>query len=304
MSFPLVDNMLKAYEEMANACNTLSDAIRSTSELPMVLPTYEGEPGGERDAVIKSLTQIWNLEAGEQIIEAGLICAPDNVIQCVHQLNIAKAAFKETVIAIRHSDGAAANNNNLTLVVDRHVTRGIKKSSIGRGEELKVAMNSAQINRLDLIRCYRQIRVLPDDLESISWTWARTHTASEPISLDEAVKLAEQLSKPETQKIALDLLGKLPPGVKLTLRKRLPNQLRANIVYLEDGDRKRKPVTISGIVISSNKTVPKYVWRPDPGPRDDSDTSDRLTRMDSRINPEPYVSALNIHLYSVNEGSL
>lgn len=238
---------------------------------------------------MRSLTEIWHLEEGEELLGAGLICGNDAVVASVEVLNDAKAAFKKCVEAIREGD---KSNATLFTLADR------KLGNEARGNQLREAMRTARISRLDLLKCYKMIRVMPSSLMSLSWTWARTHTKSEPITLEGAEKMAkERLSGPELDTV-LSLLGKLSPGTRLTRLYRLPNQLRANIIWKEDGERMRKPFSISGIVVMPGNKLPKLVWRDDPGQRKDEAA---ITRSDSKIDRDPYIRSLGIHLYLKEE---
>ena len=74
--------------------------------------------------------------------------------------------------------------------------------------------------------------------------------------------------------------------------------VRKNVKIQNDNEIKRKAVTISGIALSQDSSLPKsWVWRDDPGALDPKAPKDRLTRMDTKIESEPYVKALSLHLY-------
>jgi hypothetical protein len=286
----LVKDLLDAYEVLAAANSALSIAIRNQSDMPRFLPTFSGEEAGEVDAVVRSLTEIWHLEDGDELLGAGLICGNNEVVQAVDSLNEAKVAFKKAVDAIRGDD---KTNSTLFSLADQQLGHD------GRGDELREAMRTARIGRLDLLKCYKLIRVMPSSLESLSWTWARTHTKSEPITMEGAEKMAHQRLSGSNRDAVLGILGNLAPGTQMTRLYKLPNQLRANIVWKEDGERKRKPLSISGIVVMPGDKLPKLVWRDDPGPRTDDEAA--LTRADSKIDREPYIRALGIHLYLEQE---
>lgn len=286
-----VKDLLDAYQVLAAANSALADAIRNQSDVPRYLPTFPGKEGDEIEAVVQSLTEIWRLEDGEALLGAGLICGNDHVVQAVESLNQAKAAFKAAVDAVRGND---KTNSTLFSLADQQLGHD------RRSEKLRDAMRTARISRLDLLKCYKVIRVMPSSLESLSWTWARTHTKSEPISMDDAERMAYQRLSGVERETVLSLLGNLPPGAPMTRLYKLPNQLRANIVWKEDGERKRKPLSISGIVVMPGDKLPKLVWRDDPGPRTDDEAA--LIRVDSKIDREPYIRSLGIHLYLDQEG--
>lgn len=299
----LIANLLQTYEALAGANGMLGDALRAHPDMPMYLPTYRGEPEAQLETVIRSLTEIWNVNLDVELLNAGVICAPQDVKSAIVALNAAKTQFKESVQAIRQADIDHARAKDQAQGKQRKRTarneplievakRCINTLGKGRGEGLLNAMRTAQISRLDLLKCYRHIRVLEATTESISWTWARSHASSIPLTIEEAAAKALQLPD-SSRATALKLLGELRPGTPITQRKHLPNQLQANVVWTKNGVRTRRAFTISGIVVCPCETLPTVVWRENPG----NASGDRLQRMDARISDQPYIRALNIYLY-------
>jgi hypothetical protein len=234
---------------------------------------------------------MWHPEPGEVLARSGVVCCSPATIQEAMKLNSKKEAFQATIKSIREC------TNGKKTRIDKLIDRVLQQEGI-RTKELEIALNRANLNRLDILRCYAKIRVMPKNLQSISWTWARTHSVIDPISREDAIKEAHALQNPETRDIVLSLLARLPPGEMLAYKKELPNQLRANLVWKEDGCIKRKAVTISGVVLSQDEILPKHVWRDDPGELDSDAPLGRLKRLDARIDPEPYIKALHLHLYT------
>ena len=294
MFMELVLELLQKYEALEAANSRFADALRADKDLPVLLPDYEG--GADREAAIKAMTQMWYLEPDESLPRAGVVCASPATIQEAENLNQHKTAFQTAIKSVR--DTVTGEKSRLDKLIDRVLLQQNEKER-RRVEELQLALKRAQINRLDLLRCYAKIRVLPESLMSISWTWARTHSVIDPISREEAIKQAENLSDGESKDIALSRLSSLAPGQMLAYKKKLPNQLRANLLYREDDEVKRKAVTISGVALSQDGSLPKkWVWRDDPGELDPKAPKDRITRLDSKIDPEPYIKSLHLHLYT------
>lgn len=172
----------------------------------------------------------------------------------------------------------------------------LPKEETERPKKLMKALKSAGLSRLDLPRCYANIRVMPEDLQSISWTWATTHSAStKPITVADAMAIAEKLAEGKKRDAILHALSQRPSTDKLAYKRRLPNRLQANIVSLKDGERKRASVTISGIVICPGQFAPaEAIWRDDPGEQENNQPT-RVKRFDAKITDEVVVSALNLH---------
>lgn len=275
----LVVNLLEAYKAMETRIEVLKPLIRAHKG-PRYLPTYEGEPSGEVEAVVRSMTEIWHQDSGDApLLLTGLACVQQDMIEAVVALNDAKDKFKIAVEAVREKD----KSNSTLVCLAENKLEGLEP---GRSEELRQAMQTANISRLDLLKCYRHIRVLPSPLESLSWTWARTHTRSVPITLEGAEKRAQQQLSGETRALVLEKLGALKPGTKMTVMRELPPRLCANIVYLEDGERTRKTITTSGVVVLEADHLPKLAWRKNPGAREAGD-HDHITRVDAKIDRVP-----------------
>jgi hypothetical protein len=296
MSVDLILDLFQKYKALENANASFSKAVVSDNHLPILLPGSASEPN--RDTAARFMTQLFLAESGDNLPQSGLICASPYTIQMGEQLNVCKGEFQASVKSFR--DSVQGEKSRLDKLIDRVLLQQCSNAR-HRVEELQLALKRAQLNRLDLLRCYAKIRVLPKDLVSISWTWARTHAVIDPITRDEAIKQAHNLSNEETRNIALNRLAALPQGEKLAYRKKLPNQLRANLQYLDDGQLKRKAVTISGIVLSQDCSLPKtWVWRDDPGEQNPKAPLSRVTRIDTKIDREPYIKALHLHLYKEN----
>ncbi|OUS12125.1 hypothetical protein A9Q89_06940 [Gammaproteobacteria bacterium 53_120_T64] len=283
--------------DLLNTHKAMDDKIKALTPLllkhngPRYLPTYQGSLCGETAAIVRSMCEIWHQDKGDEpLLLTGLVCVQADLLQAVVALNSAKDNFKYAVDRIRHGDKA---NATLTGLAD-HALKGLEPR---RSEELRLAMQTAGISRLDLLKCYRHIRVLPSPLESLSWTWARTHTKSVPISMAEAEKKAVQLLSGDTLRLVLDKLGALKPGTAMTFMRELPPRLCANIVYRKDGLRSRKTITTTGVTVVEAPQLPKLAWRENPGPRQ-AEATDHLTRIDAKIDRTPYIKALNIHLYN------
>lgn len=278
----LVKTLLDTFNDLDRTRALLASALRSQDPLLHYLPTYDGDDPVED--VIRSMTAIWHPKAGEELLDAGLICVDNNTLAAIEAFNEAKSLFKNAADAIRKN-----NKSNATLVAmaDKHLGGDTRDAA------LRDAMQTARISELDLLKCYKIIRVLPATLESLSWTWATQHTKSERISMDNAVKMAEEQLSGEARDAVLADLGRLKPGTRMTRLLALPNQLRANIIWDDDGERSRKMISISGIVAFPGNQLPKLVWRDNPG----DTVKDGLTRFDATIDRTPYIHSLGIHLY-------
>ena len=104
--------------------------------------------------------------------------------------------------------------------------------------------------------------------------------------------MAKKLPGQGASQTAVDLLNKCNPGEVLVKKSTLPNQLRANYAYLEDGSIVRKSCPISGVVIAQQKNLPRKFWRDNPGDQR------RRPAQESGIEEEPLILALDLYRYA------
>lgn len=294
-TFNLIEDFLEAHTALTEACRSFSCSITQTDiDLPFLLPDYSGPLNSAADKraakslAAKSMTQLWHLDSGEHLPAAGLLCAGTETLAKAGVLNDAKLKFKKSVIALRNKN--THNKSSIDKLIDQ-----ILLAEPERPEQLSAALKRSQLSRLDLLRCYANIRILPSNLHSISWTWARTHSTSKTVSVAEARKLGEALQTEALRRMVADMLSGYQDDDLLAYKKKLPNRLQANLVWKEDDQMLRKAVTISGIVLSPDLSLPKYIWRSNPDKGDKPLPSNRLRRIDAKIMPEPFIKALKLH---------
>ncbi|MDN3385106.1 hypothetical protein QL995_20995 [Pseudoalteromonas sp. APC 3358] len=288
--------LYESYGEMSAACESVKTAVRADAALyPVYVPTF-GEDESEktsnaaREAAIKSITQLFILDDGETVPEAGILCASPETVKTVEKLNDTKDKFKKAVMAIRNyqKKNKQAQSNISKLIRDEVTQRGY------RTDELKLAMETARISSLELKRCYAQIRVMPAELDVFSWTWATNHSRIKKVSVQGAQELIDALpeAKSEAAETARSLLEQCRPDEMLARKIKLPHQLRANYAYLSEGKVVRKLCPISGIVIAQQKNMPRKLWRDKPG-----NNPERLPRA-SGIEQKEFIKVLGLHRYA------
>ena len=284
----LVIDLIERFSNLEEKSKAFAAAVRADSNLPLLLPTYSGKPGQVRETAITAMTMLYRQNVTDPPLPtAGLVCSSPETVAAAEDLNSAKAEFHEAVKALRRISKSESSR------IDKLITRMLGEEG-QRDENLKTALARARLGELDLLRCYARVRILPSGLLSISWTWATQHTSSVQISLKEAQAMAAKIPDDEVRLTAYDKLNQLSPDEPLVIRKKVPNQLRANIAWSEDGKRRRKTVPISGIALSQDERLPEYIWRDEPAD-DEGERPTRLKRSDSVIESEPYIKAMRLY---------
>ncbi len=239
----LIDQLSRAYQALVDNCEqlkTLSDDDHR-ADFEVYVPPFSSTENerysahARKQAIVDAVGLTIDDTQSRQC-DAGIVCASGETVSVVEQLNETKAHFKETILKIRSlASGKVAGSRETVL---------------------KKALKSAGIQTLDLRECYRQIRVMPPALESISWTWATSHARIQKLTFDEAVAMAEGLRDRDEDlaETALDILRrKCAPDEILVRRITLPNQLRANYSYLEKGRFSGKAVQSRGSSLLNKK---------------------------------------------------
>ncbi|WP_054112580.1 hypothetical protein [Marinagarivorans algicola] len=287
MWITLLQELQRTYTQLQTQLNQCNTALQH-SDWPFFDPAKPNDiTPPNRVALVNTMLSISPHMPASDTINAGLLCATPANIALLEQLNHTKQAFKKAVGRIRAFE-TKDGKTRIDVLIDR-----VLKEEGRRGESLRAAFRDIGFSGVDLLRCYANIRILPKKLESISWTWAKKHASIIKITQPEALLLADELPSPRAKEVALYLLGQLPKQTPLVIQKQLPNQLRANIKWQEDKQIHRKAITVSGVVVSQDPSLPKITWRDNPGPP----CASKPVRGDRRIDPTPYIKSLNIHCY-------
>jgi len=288
--------LYERYLALQNACIKVKAAVHAAGEdFPVYVPTYssdddEQQSEAAREAALKSITQLFHLREDEYLAEAGVLCASPKTVVTIEQLNKAKDDFKKAVVDIRRYQ---TKTNIAVAKIDKLISDEMEDKGKREGA-IRDAMATAGIQSLDLKRCYAKIRIMPEQLDVFSWTWATTHSRSKKVTIKEAMALAKSLKKDRTREIATDILSQCPPDEILVRKISLPNQLRANFAYKENGVLTRKSCPVSGIVIAQQTNLPRLFWRENPEVT--GIKVEKLQRL-STIESKPLVASLHLYRY-------
>jgi len=235
----------------------------------------------------QALTHIYHRDTGEELPLSGLIHAPDRALALVPEINAAKDRLKSTILALRQDSGLKnAGVNRLAA----------HSAGPSRDPAVVEALKAIKAQRLNLLSAYRHLTVLPDRLESVSWSWARQRAITR-VSLDEAQVMAENLHD-HARETALSLLAGLDPQEPLARVKPVAPHLRVNLVYqVEDPttkqlERTRKATTAATVFLMPQTQLPRVRW-----PGDTPPPARQHTRSDAKIEAEPFIYALNLYRY-------
>jgi len=281
MDNDLIEKLVRKYDTLIALNEQFQEALNNDHSLPVWLP--EPHIQNSREVAVKTLTRLWNHDDGEYPL-SGMICASRKTVIIAEKLNTAKLEFKSVISEIKEKTGQ--QKTRVSTLIER-----VLSDEKGRPEIIIDALRKARIGRLNLLFCYKKIQVLPPNLKSISWTWAKQHKEINRISRKDALAMLDSLNNTKTRMTVSRLLDHHPEHEPLAYVKDINRQLRANLVWVEGDSIKRKPIVTSNIVLLQDETLPKkYKWANDVSP-------DRLSRSDIEISSEPFIRALNLYKY-------
>lgn len=277
--------------------NSSLEQFKKKSQLDHHLPVYLPQPQFDNSCAIKkreiaimALSQLWHKDKQLNLPLSGFLSISPETAATVTTLNHHKKIFQQQIKVIRNlSKGHSTLKNHGKIV---SLLEQLLSQAGLRTPSLRIALQQLHIERLNLQRCYCQLRLLPNQLESVSWTWAKQHSEIQQISVKEAQQIYQALPDDHRLKTnALLQLSTLPSSEKLAYKRDKKKQLRANICWQEASQIKRKAVTVSGILLSTDTTLPRFRWP------DDNDHS-RLSRMDQKISDQALIPGLHLYRYN------
>lgn len=265
-----------AFKDLAERCIVVREEL-SRTEGALFLPHSYLQPAGVRQVIAEELTRLFH--RGENCLEAprsGVMCIDGNVAAEIDHLNRVKSHFCESVKALR-GPGQKYNHS---------IEDALQKDAAFVAE-----MRRAGLSRLDLIACYRTIRILPSNIHSLRWSWGTTHRGVHKLKVAD---LRERL-KDDGSTIAqmvLEATAAMADTDYVAEIKKKNERLMANLV-LEDGERTQ--VVCSGVMMLPGERLPPVMaWRDLPA------RSNRVSKKrpdDTTIEPQPIFEKSPYHFY-------
>lgn len=279
MSRQLIAEIISTFDLLQNELGLFRGSLAS-DDMPIWLPPSFNS---KRQQAAKALSALWYNDLVENLPPSGLACCSKDTLNLAIRVNQAKSEFEKRVIELR--DSSPQKKTKIGMLVN-----GALKDA-KRCPEVQAGLQQAKLSRLNLQCAYKLIKKVPPDLRSISWTWARNHKQIETMTKSDAVSQAHDLLDPSVRDLALDLLSKISSNDKLAQVKYKTNpQLKANLVYGKVSELERKQIVTSNVLLIDAEKLPIIKW-----PREEPD--ERISRSDSKLDPSPYIKALNLHLY-------
>jgi hypothetical protein len=166
-------------------------------------------------AMLRSLRSLEDQDAATVRRLPGLIAASAETMALVVQVNEKKYEFEKAV------------------------------AKIAEGRQVRRRQMLRVVKRINLMQCYRAIKILPERPAAVSFSWARSSGASQPMTVKKAIArvTAARLNPPmdiadekrwnSTVDITLERLARLPEDEVVAFRETVAPHPRANIFPVE-----------------------------------------------------------------------
>ncbi|NRB42548.1 MAG: hypothetical protein HRU20_29435 [Pseudomonadales bacterium] len=286
-----IENLFQSFSLLQTHIDQFHLQARADDKLPIYLPNFQSciKPEKQRLAAINALCQLRFDDKSDQLPETGLLCISEETAKTARLVNQEKHRFQQQIKTIRNhclDHPTAKNHGKVAVLLEQLLAQGGL-----RNPSLQTALKTLNIQRLNLQRCYCQLRILPNALESLSWTWAKSHSEIQKLTHTQAMQLCQQLPDEHAAKqAALATLSMLAKNAPLAFKRKKQKQLRANICWRENQQIKRKAVTVSGVLLTTDTQLPRFRWP-------DENEHSRLSRMDQKIETAAIIPALHLYRY-------
>ncbi len=270
------------FEALLEALAVLAALLRS-STLPLWVPLTEQEQAVHLDPRLKAVElycDLWHQDRGDGRRTRschGLIAADAPLLAAAEGVNQAKTAFR--LLLAEFKDDSAAVLETLRQ----------------RCNAVRDALDSKGLARLHLKQCYRLIPAVERQPQRVGLNWYTSGRSIKRISVDQAQQLLLRigLDKPHVQ-VQLDRLNRLNGDTALAQIQPQAPLMRANLRYPSAPQRQAMNLSLP-LLFGYDPELPF----PEHNTPSLTPQSERLRqiRSDNRIDPEPFLPSLRIHLY-------
>lgn len=158
---------------------------------------------------------------------------------------------------------------------------------------LREAMQASEMARVHLRQCYRHLPLLEERPQRIGFSWYTNGRSIRKLTAPQVEKMLFDLGaeKPHIQQ-QLNKLYALPEHTDLAQVQTLAPVVRANLVFQESRKAMNAPLPL--FILDNGHGLPEFNQLG----LDIPEGRTRKARADQKIEPEPYIPSLRVHLYS------
>lgn len=245
-----------------------------------------------RLAILNRITKVFRPLPNEQILISGMLCASENLCKKIEDFNTSKRLFLHSAGKVQRRASIYYRENSAKFITE--LLRNEINNFKGEGLFDLDTLEQLKSNVLDFNTCRATTRILPRNLISFSWTWAANNRVIQRITKAKALELASKIKGDDGIKACAAIQACTDNIFAKT--KPIQEQLRANILYYEEGKLESKSITVSGVVVAQQRKLPlpHLVWRDPPSQRK---VKEIRKRRPIKIEPSPFITELNLYRY-------
>lgn len=285
------DQVIIAFDSMNKALIEFSETLRQSNQ-PIYIPSQSDntEPDQQLLYCQQLFTNIWHTDGNDgrnTKSDYGLIGASSHLLNKAQQVNKTKTAFKDSVQKLKRSE-----INSLPELLYKY-SRLHKRTRL-----LANVLEQDGLARLHLKQCYRQIPVLDTRPDTVRFSWYSSGRSIKRIDVKAAMEMLLKLDTSSPH--IIQQIEKLSPLHSATPLAQIQEQvpvIRANFAWKQPDDSWQRsarncPLPIL-VPLENGQALPEFNTLPDEPP----EKRERALRSDSKIDPEPFLPSLRVHLY-------
>lgn len=282
----MIRELHHSFEELANELSVLQNELlrqKPTHWIP--LSPQEQVISNGLQVLTSLITDLW-YEHGQDGRETrsrhGLVLVNADLIAKIKRVNACKDAFKAAVLKARSELDAGAWRDEY--------------GRLGQPDGFREAMHYTGLSRVHLRQCYRHLPLLDHCPKKVGFSWYMSGRSIRKMSVSDAEQalLALGEHKPHIQ-VQLAKLQQLPEHTELAQIQTLAPVVRANMVFGDDSPIPRKAMNLPLplFIPDTGRGLPEF---------NDVDLTPpegrtRQQRSDQKVDPEPFLPSLRVHLY-------
>ncbi len=284
-----VQALLESFKQLSYTLGQLQTALRKDAALPAWLADHPQSPNPRSQAfeLIQQLEYLPGQPAKETLIAPGLIAASTQTLEALQALNLAKQSFKTTLLALKERPHQ---------LDDPWLQAQFEHALPPSPNTVRQTLRKTGLARLHLKQCYRNIPLLAQRPQKVSWTWAHTRAITQ-ITRAKALELLQKREQDEGIQQQIVRCSALPASERLAIIQELAPHLRANLVFEDPATGKRRSMIKASLPIFfphvPGLALPQFY----PPSEKCAKNPTRPRRADVKIDPSPFLPALRAHRY-------
>ena len=251
-------DLLYAFERLANQSELTRKLLRAVPESRVWTP-----PEFDRNQAVTEmafiLTRLFKYPDKHQRDKypTGFVAVDTDCLNALSELNTRKLQFKAAIASYKglNEKGTVWYNKHNEV---RDLLTQAAKNRGRRSKELEQALSDTRLSELDLKCCYRQVRLLDNNIKSVSWLRESRHIRTHRVSRAELISMVEQLDESLQLGPMLEI-GKVADDY-FAIAKKTSERYMANLTWHDRTKGQPNLVPVSSFLVSDCDDLPVFKW--------------------------------------------